>query len=142
MKRCWPKADRTEPRPSFASVPLTEDAMTFNPHTDEDRAAMLAAVGARSIEGLFGPIPERVRFPELALPPSISEPEVYLRLTELASRNLNGFANPSFLGAGSYTHYIPAAVQQIVFRGEFYTSYTPYQPEVAQGTLQAIYEYQ
>ncbi|HYI16750.1 MAG TPA: aminomethyl-transferring glycine dehydrogenase subunit GcvPA [Thermomicrobiales bacterium] len=116
--------------------------MTFNPHTKEDRQAMLAATGIASIEALFGAIPEDVRFPELTLPTPLSEQEAYRRLAELSSRNLNAFDNPSFLGAGSYTHYVPAAVQQITFRGEFYTAYTPYQPEVAQGTLQAIYEYQ
>ena len=116
--------------------------MTFNPHTEEDRAEMLAAVGAARIEELFAPIPERVRFPELKLPRKLAEQEAYQRLSQLAARNLNGFQNPSFLGAGNYTHYIPASVQQILFRGEFYTAYTPYQPEVAQGTLQAIYEYQ
>jgi len=116
--------------------------MTFNPHTTEDRQAMLAATGAASIEALFGAIPESVRFPDLALPEPLSEQEAYLRLSQLAAQNQNAMANPSFLGAGSYTHYVPAAVQQITFRGEFYTAYTPYQPEVAQGTLQAIYEYQ
>jgi glycine dehydrogenase subunit 1 len=116
--------------------------MTFNPHTTEDRQAMLAATGADSIEALFGAIPEEVRFPDLTLPESLSEQEAYRRLSELAALNQNAFARPSFLGAGSYTHYVPAAVQQITFRGEFYTAYTPYQPEVAQGTLQAIYEYQ
>jgi glycine dehydrogenase subunit 1 len=116
--------------------------MTFNPHTAEDRQAMLDATSAASIEDLFGAIPERVRFPNLDLPVALSEQEAFRRLGELAARNMNTYDNPSFLGAGSYTHYVPAAVQQIVFRGEFYTAYTPYQPEVAQGTLQAIYEYQ
>jgi len=103
---------------------------------------MLAATGLASIEALFGAIPEDVRFPELSLPEPLSEQEAFRRLSELSARNLNALDNPSFLGAGSYTHYVPAAVQQITFRGEFYTAYTPYQPEVAQGTLQAIYEYQ
>jgi glycine dehydrogenase subunit 1 len=116
--------------------------MTFNPHTAEDRQEMLAAVGLARLEELFSAIPEHVRFPVLDLPRPLSEQEAYRRLSELAARNLNAFQNPSFLGAGSYTHYIPASVQQILFRGEFYTAYTPYQPEVAQGTLQAIYEYQ
>jgi glycine dehydrogenase subunit 1 len=116
--------------------------MTFNPHTKEDRQAMLAATGLASIEALFGAIPDDIRFPNLNLPTPLSEQEAYRRLSELSSRNLNALDNPSFLGAGSYTHYVPAAVQQITFRGEFYTAYTPYQPEVAQGTLQAIYEYQ
>jgi glycine dehydrogenase subunit 1 len=116
--------------------------MTFNPHTPEDREVMLAATGAASIEALFGAIPERVRFPELNLPRRLSEQEAFSRLGKLAGRNMNTLENPSFLGAGIYPHYVPAAVQQIIFRGEFYTAYTPYQPEVAQGTLQAIYEYQ
>jgi len=116
--------------------------MTFNPHTEEDRKAMLAATGKASIADLFEAIPSDVRFPELDLPPALSEMEAARRLTRFAAQNMDGIANPSFLGAGSYTHYVPAAVQQITFRGEFYTAYTPYQPEVAQGTLQAIYEYQ
>ena len=116
--------------------------MTFNPHTEEDRQAMLAATGKASIEDLFEAIPADVRFPDLDLPPALSEMEAARRLTRFAAQNMDGIANPSFLGAGSYTHYVPAAVQQITFRGEFYTAYTPYQPEVAQGTLQAIYEYQ
>jgi glycine dehydrogenase subunit 1 len=116
--------------------------MTFNPHTVEDREAMLAAVGLARLESLFGAIPEQVRFPDLDLPPRLSEQEAYRRLSELAARNRDALCHPTFLGAGSYTHYVPAAVQQIVFRGEYYTAYTPYQPEVAQGTLQAIYEYQ
>jgi glycine dehydrogenase subunit 1 len=116
--------------------------MTFNPHTQEDRQAMLAATGKNSVEELFDAIPSDVRFPELNLPRRLSEMEAYRRMTGLASDNMDGIANASFLGAGSYTHYVPAAVQQITFRGEFYTAYTPYQPEVAQGTLQAIYEYQ
>ncbi|MCC6935029.1 MAG: aminomethyl-transferring glycine dehydrogenase subunit GcvPA [Thermomicrobiales bacterium] len=116
--------------------------MTFNPHTKEDREAMLAAVGAANIESLFSAIPEDVRFPKLNLPRTLSEQEAFRRLSELAAKNLNTIEHPSFLGAGLYSHYVPAAVQQILFRGEFYTAYTPYQPEVAQGTLQAIYEYQ
>ncbi len=116
--------------------------MTFNPHTDEDRQAMLAATGASSIGDLFSVIPSEHRFPELDLPPALSEQQAYSRMSRLSARNRDGFGTPSFLGAGSYTHYVPAAVQQLVFRGEFYTAYTPYQPEVAQGTLQAIYEYQ
>lgn len=116
--------------------------MTFNPHTEEDRRAMLEATGKASVEELFDAIPSDVRFPNLDLPRPLSEMEAFRRMTGLASANMDGIANPSFLGAGSYTHYVPAAVQQITFRGEFYTAYTPYQPEVAQGTLQAIYEYQ
>lgn len=116
--------------------------MTFNPHTAEDRDAMLAAIDEARIEALFEPIPAAARFPDLDLPPRLSELEAFRRLSELSGRNMDTLTNPSFLGAGSYSHYVPAAVQQILFRGEFYTAYTPYQPEFAQGTLQAIYEYQ
>ncbi len=116
--------------------------MTFNPHTPEDRLAMLDRLEVARLEQLFQPIPENVRFPDLDLPPALSEQEAYRQLNRLAGENLNSIANPSFLGAGNYSHYVPAAVQQITFRGEYYTAYTPYQPEVAQGTLQVIYEYQ
>ncbi|CAN5480901.1 aminomethyl-transferring glycine dehydrogenase subunit GcvPA [soil metagenome] len=116
--------------------------MTFNPHTDEDRQAFLDAIGASSVAELFEAIPKRHRFPDLDLPPVLSEQQAHRRMTQLANRNRDGMQYASFLGAGSYTHYVPAAVQQLTFRGEFYTAYTPYQPEVAQGTLQAIYEYQ
>ncbi len=116
--------------------------MTFNPHTDEDRAAMLDEIGVGRIEDLFSDIPAAIRFPELDLPPQLSEPEAAARLAELAGRNLSPQNGNVFLGAGSYHHYVPAAVNQIISRGEFYTAYTPYQPEVAQGTLQTIYEFQ
>ncbi|HEU0113249.1 MAG TPA: aminomethyl-transferring glycine dehydrogenase subunit GcvPA [Thermomicrobiales bacterium] len=116
--------------------------MTFNPHTDEDRAAMLDAIGVERVEDLFADIPAAIRFPALALPPQLSEPEAAARLAELAARNMAPSNGNVFLGAGSYHHYVPAAVGQIVSRGEFYTAYTPYQPEVAQGTLQTIYEFQ
>ncbi len=116
--------------------------MTFNPHTPADREAMLKAVGVDELEELFSVIPERIRFPDLDLPPKLAEQEAYRKLTTMAGKNMDVLAHPTFLGAGIYAHYVPASVQQILFRGEFYTAYTPYQPEVAQGTLQAIYEYQ
>jgi glycine dehydrogenase subunit 1 len=116
--------------------------MTFNPHTAADRREMLDAVGVDSIEQLFTAIPEAVRFPALDLPPVLTEMEAAARLSELAERNLIPRNGNSFLGAGSYHHYVPATVGQILSRGEFYTAYTPYQPEVAQGTLQVIYEFQ
>ncbi|MEX2425590.1 MAG: aminomethyl-transferring glycine dehydrogenase subunit GcvPA [Thermomicrobiaceae bacterium] len=116
--------------------------MSFVPHTSEDRQEMLEAIGASSVEELFSAIPESVRFPKLDLPPSLSEMEANRKLNQLASRNMNTAANPSFLGAGIYNHYSPATVYQILWRGEFHTAYTPYQPEVAQGTLQVIYEFQ
>jgi glycine dehydrogenase subunit 1 len=116
--------------------------MTFNPHTPEDRAEMLKAAGAASIAEFFAPIPERVRFPELRLPRKLTEMEAAARMQELAARNLAPAPGRTFLGAGSYQHFVPATVDQIISRGEYYTAYTPYQPEVAQGTLQTIYEFQ
>jgi glycine dehydrogenase subunit 1 len=116
--------------------------MSFVPHTPEDRKEMLAATGASSVEELFNVIPESVRFPDLDLPPILSEMEANRKLNQLAAKNVNTAANPSFLGAGIYNHYSPATVYQILWRGEYHTAYTPYQPEVAQGTLQVIYEFQ
>ncbi|MFI5253899.1 MAG: aminomethyl-transferring glycine dehydrogenase subunit GcvPA [Candidatus Limnocylindrales bacterium] len=114
--------------------------MAYGPHTPEDRAQMLAALGIDSIEPLFADIPLAVRADGLDLPPALPEQALAARMERLAARNRVDLA--SFLGAGVYRHYIPAAVDQIILRGEFYTAYTPYQPEVSQGTLQAIYEYQ
>jgi len=116
--------------------------MTFNPHTDADRAEMLRAIGTETIADLFSPVPADVRFPTLDLLPQLTEMEAAARLTDLASKNLAGANGNTYLGAGSYHHYVPATVGQILSRGEFYTAYTPYQPEVAQGTLQVIYEFQ
>jgi glycine dehydrogenase subunit 1 len=116
--------------------------MSFVPHTPEDRQEMLDAIGVSSVEELFSVIPGSVRFPNLDLPPALSEMEANRKLNELAAKNINTAANPSFLGAGIYNHYSPATVYQILWRGEFHTAYTPYQPEVAQGTLQVIYEFQ
>lgn len=116
--------------------------MTFNPHTAEDRAEMLEVIGVDSPDDLFSPVPESVRFPRLDLPRALTEMEAAHRLQELADRNVTPPAEDIYLGAGSYQHYIPATVGQILSRGEFYTAYTPYQPEVAQGTLQVIYEFQ
>jgi len=114
--------------------------MAYGPHTPDDRGRMLAALGIESVEPLFDDIPVAVRSPGLDLPPALSELELASRLTALASRNRVDLA--SFLGGGVYRHYIPAAVDQILSRGEFYTAYTPYQPEISQGTLQTIFEYQ
>jgi glycine dehydrogenase subunit 1 len=116
--------------------------MTFNPHTAADRREMLRSVGVDSIENLFSAIPDAIRFPTLNLPPVLTEMEAATRMTELAARNVVPSNGNTFLGAGSYHHYVPATVGQILSRGEFYTAYTPYQPEVAQGTLQVIYEFQ
>ena len=111
--------------------------------TDADRESMLAAIGVESIEDLFGDIPESVRFRRgLDLEPALSEPEIVAHLTELAERNVDTGKELSFLGAGIYDHYVPAVVDAVLSRGEFLTAYTPYQPEMSQGVLQAIFEYQ
>jgi glycine dehydrogenase subunit 1 len=114
--------------------------MPYGPHTDADRDVMLAALGIDTVDALFDVIPDAVRARGLDLPPALSEVELAATLAELASRNRVDLA--SFLGAGAYRHYVPAAVDQLVGRGEFATAYTPYQPEISQGTLQTIYEYQ
>src|SRR4051794_23896912 len=104
---------------------------------------MLAAIGVASVEELFAEIPEGVRLRRaLDLPPGRSEQEVFAELRELASRNVSADDEVSFLGAGMYDHYVPALVDALISRGEFLTPYTPYQPEVSQGTLQAMFEYQ
>jgi glycine dehydrogenase subunit 1 len=111
--------------------------------TERDREAMLAAVGADSVEALFADVPAGVRLGRaLDLEPPLSEPELVAHLEELASRNVDAGAELSFLGAGIYDHYVPALVDAILQRGEFLTAYTPYQPELSQGVLQAIFEYQ
>src|SRR5215210_1980493 len=114
--------------------------MPYGPHTPEDRARMLAAIGVSSVDELFADIPEGLRAGGLDLPPPQPEMELAARLEELAARNRVDLA--SFLGAGVYRHFAPAAIDQILLRGEWYTAYTPYQPEVSQGTLQSIYEYE
>ena len=114
--------------------------MPYGPHTAHDRERMLAALGIASVDELFADIPEGLRATALDLPPPEPEIELSARLRSLAGRNRVDLA--SFLGAGVYRHYSPAVVDQILLRGEWYTAYTPYQPEVSQGTLQSIYEYQ
>ena len=101
---------------------------------------MLAALDIGSVDELFDDIPEALRAGGLDLPPPQPEMELAARLQELAARNRVDLA--SFLGAGVYRHFAPAAVDQMLLRGEWYTAYTPYQPEVSQGTLQSIYEYE
>src|SRR6202165_891906 len=104
---------------------------------------MLAAIGVSSVEELFRDIPEGVRFGrELDLEPPLSEQELSRHLEELAARNVDTSKELSFLGAGIYAHYAPAVVDTVLQRGEFLTAYTPYQPEMSQGVLQAIFEYQ
>lgn len=114
----------------------------FIPHTDREREEMLAAVGVSSLEELFSVVPARFRFPQLNIPPALSEMEASAQMQELSMANESVRDLICFLGAGAYNHYTPSAVDQLIRRGEFYTAYTPYQPEVSQGTLQAIFEYQ
>jgi glycine dehydrogenase subunit 1 len=117
--------------------------VSFLSLTDADREQMLATIGVSSIEELFVDIPEGVRLGrDLDLEPALSEPELVAHLEELALRNIDTRRELSFLGAGIYDHYVPAAVDTILQRGEFLTAYTPYQPELSQGVLQAIFEYQ
>lgn len=116
--------------------------MPFVANSDADRAAMLAAVGAKGVEELFADIPAARRFPKLDLPEPLSELEALREVEAMASRNVSASTCAWFLGAGAYDHFIPSVVPAIASRGEFLTAYTPYQPEVAQGTLQAIFEYQ
>ena len=112
----------------------------YGPNTAGDRERMLTALGLDSIDGLFADIPAAVRANGLDLPDGLDELSLARKLETLAARNQVGLT--SFLGAGAYRHHIPATVDQILSRGEFYTAYTPYQPEISQGTLQTIYEYQ
>jgi glycine dehydrogenase subunit 1 len=116
--------------------------MNHVPHTRRERRDMLAAIGVDRIEDLFADVPSRVRFPELNLPPPLSEPDLVREMRALAARNLPTDPAHSFLGAGVYHHFRPSTVDYVLSRGEFYTSYTQYQPEVSQGMLQALFEYQ
>jgi glycine dehydrogenase subunit 1 len=116
--------------------------MAFNPHTPDDRESMLSTLGMGSTDDLFAPIPEDIRYPDLDLPPALTEMEAARKLEDLAARNFVPAPEDTYLGAGSYRHFIPSTVDHLIQRGEFYTAYTPYQPEVAQGTLQVIYEFQ
>lgn len=114
--------------------------MPYGPHTAADRARMLEALGFTSVDQLFEDIPEALRATGLSLPEPEPELELAARLSSLAGRNRTDLA--SFLGAGVYRHWSPPAVDQLLLRGEWYTAYTPYQPEISQGTLQSIYEYE
>jgi glycine dehydrogenase subunit 1 len=116
--------------------------MSYIPHSDAERQQMLAAIGVTTIEDLFEAVPAAHRFPRLDLPAPLSEMDVVAELQALAEANEHAGDYAIFRGAGAYHHFIPSAVNHILLRGEFYTAYTPYQPEVSQGTLQAIFEYQ
>jgi glycine dehydrogenase subunit 1 len=114
----------------------------YSPHTDADRAAMLARVGIASVDELLAAVPTDARGPALGVPPGLSELEVQAHLERIAALDRTASAGPFFIGGPVQRRYIPAAVPVLALRGEFLTAYTPYQPEVSQGTLQAIWEYQ
>lgn len=117
--------------------------MRYLPHTDADRRAMLAAIGAADVDSLFRDVPVAARLDRpIDLPAGQSEMAVERAFTRLAGKNLSAGCAPFFIGAGLYRHHVPAAVDQLLTRGEFLTSYTPYQPEVSQGTLQYLFEFQ
>ncbi|MBC1483871.1 aminomethyl-transferring glycine dehydrogenase subunit GcvPA [Listeria sp. FSL L7-1485] len=115
----------------------------YLPMTEQDEKEMLDTIGVGSVDDLFQDIPEKIRFKrEYDLKPAKSEPALLRELSKLASKNANTTEYASFLGAGVYSHYIPTVVDHVISRSEFYTAYTPYQPEISQGELQAIFEFQ
>lgn len=117
--------------------------MNYVPNTDKDKQEMLESIGVNSIDDLFAHIPENVKLKrEINLPDGMSELEIVRHVKALSNKNAHVEEYNSFLGAGSYEHYIPSIVNHMLLRSEFYTAYTPYQPEISQGTLQAIYEFQ
>src|SRR5437867_4375905 len=119
------------------------DGHRYIPASDQDREAMLRDIGVARIEDLFASIPEPLRLREpLPLPRALSEQELLSDLSARARENRQPDGSAQFLGGGAYRHHCPALVDHLIGRSEFYSSYTPYQPEISQGTLQAIFEYQ
>ncbi len=116
--------------------------MSYVPHTAADRQAMLAAIGVSSIDDLFHDVPREHLHPEFSLPEPLSEMEILAELRQMSEQNADLDHYLCFLGAGAYNHFVPSVVDHVVSRSEFYTAYTPYQPEISQGTLQTIFEYQ
>ena len=114
----------------------------YIPNTVAEQDELLAAIGLRAVDDLFADVPDGYRNPPLELPAPMSELEIQRELGEMAGRNRPLASGPSFLGAGCYHHFIPSIVKAVMTRGEFLTAYTPYQPEVSQGTLQVIFEFQ
>ena len=115
----------------------------YLPDTKQDQEEMLASLNISSIDELFEDIPAEIRLKgELNIPEADSEPLLLKKMNQLASKNKNANHYPTFLGAGTYDHYIPSVVDHMISRSEFYTAYTPYQPEISQGELQAIFEFQ
>ena len=117
--------------------------MRYLPLTDEDRSAMLALIGVGSIDDLFADIPKDVRLKELVdLPRRAGELQVERTLGRMAGENTPASSVPFFVGCGAYKHHVPASVDHLIQRSEFLTAYTPYQPEISQGTLQVLFEFQ
>ncbi|HKU54286.1 MAG TPA: hypothetical protein VJP60_02905, partial [Rhizomicrobium sp.] len=118
--------------------------MRYLPLTPDDRRAMLARIGAPDVDALFRDVPKAALAPlsKFDLPDTQGEMEVERALSKLAAKNVAAGAAPFFCGAGAYKHHVPSAVDHLIQRSEFLTSYTPYQPEIAQGTLQYLFEFQ
>lgn len=122
---------------------MTTTTYRYLPDTEQDKKEMLDFLGVSSVDELFEDIPAELRLKgELNIPEADSEPVLRKKMGQLAARNVNTSQYPSFLGAGTYDHYIPSVVDHLLQRSEFYTAYTPYQPEISQGELQAIFEFQ
>ena len=132
----------TATRPNTAGTNEDHFQSHYIPSTMDEQAEMLAALGIDSIDQLFTDIPDEFRNPTLNLPAPLSELEIQQGLGQMAGKNRPLSSGPSFLGAGSYHHFIPSIVKALITRGEFLTAYTPYQAEASQGTLQVIYEFQ
>jgi glycine dehydrogenase subunit 1 len=116
--------------------------MPYLPNTEDNRKEMLEKIGVSTVADLFKDVPAKHRFPKLDLPAAASEMEILNELYGLALKNSSTGCFATFLGAGAYNHFVPSVIPYLASRGEFLTSYTPYQPEVSQGTLQAVFEYQ
>ena len=116
--------------------------MSFIPNTEKDRQLMLEKIGINSVDQLFKDVPAGKRYPEINMSPALSEPEVLHEISAMAAKNGSSDSYDWFLGGGIYNHFVPSVISSLISRGEFLTAYTPYQPEVSQGTLEAIFEYQ
>src|SRR6266446_8427244 len=137
------RARRPDGRRSVPAVYRGAALMRYLPLTAIDRAAMLGVIGVDSIDALFADVPETARLDRpVDLPKAMGEIEVERLISRMAARNIAAGSVPFFVGAGVYRHHVPAAVDHLIQRGEFLTSYTPYQPEIAQGTLQMLFEFQ
>ena len=128
---------------SILANAISDSPVGYNVHTAADVQAMLQVMGLQSVEQLFEDVPAQVRLlRELDLPPTLNEWQLMRDVRAMADMNASTLTHASFLGGGAYEHYIPAVVDAIVSRGEFLTAYTPYQPEMSQGLLQALFEFQ